>query len=274
MNLKLPEDFESRWKILEKKYKSIQDPWGLDIKKTKILSKYLYQIYAHYFRVRFFADEDYSDKQFIAIGNHTGQLPFDALMVEMAFFLKNKNPVLLRGMIEKFLAGFPLLGKLSAQGGSVLGDRKNAEFLLKQKESLLVFPEGVRGISKSTSKHYQIQNFTRGFFRIALKHRTPILPIAIVGAEELYPYVMNVKPLAKFFNLPAFPITPTFPFLGPLGMLPLPSPIDIYVGKLIPIPENISKNATDEEIDVYVEKIQKQIDQMMQKGLKNKRKML
>jgi 1-acyl-sn-glycerol-3-phosphate acyltransferase len=183
-------------------------------------------------------------------------------------------PRILRGMVERFLAGMPFLGDFVAQTGSILGDRKNCQYLLDKGESILVFPEGVRGVSKSTKDFYKLQPFTKGFYRIALQTRTEILPICVIGAEEFYPYVVHFKKLAQLLNMPAVPLTPTFPLLGPLGMIPMPSPIDIYIGKPIAIPEELSPEANEKELSEHIYKIEGEIKNMIAEGLKNRRTMM
>jgi 1-acyl-sn-glycerol-3-phosphate acyltransferase len=172
-------------------------------------------------------------------------------------------PRMCRGMVERFLAGLPFLGPLTAQTGSILGDRANAQYLLNNGESLLVFPEGVRGVSKNTKDFYKLQSFTKGFFRIALQAQSDILPIAVVGAEEMFPFVYHPKMLAKALGLPALPIS--------LNYLPLPSPIDIYIGEPYSIPKDLSHDASDKEISEHVFKIENSIKKMISHGLKNRR---
>jgi 1-acyl-sn-glycerol-3-phosphate acyltransferase len=88
----------------------------------------------------------------------------------------------------------------------------------------MVFPEGVKGTGKQFSERYRLQRFGRGgFVEVALRTGSPIVPVAVVGSEEIYPKLADARPLARAFGAPFVPVTPTFPWLGPLGLIPLPS---------------------------------------------------
>lgn len=262
---------EEKIQCLRKRYPGSSDPWGLDLNAVHRDLKLLYPIYKKYFKVRLIGAEKIQDQPYIVVANHGGQLPIDAMMLAASFVLELERPRILRGMVERFLAGFPFLGAISAKSGSVLGDRINARYLLEKGESLMVFPEGVKGISKNTKDFYQLQHFTRGFYRIAADTKTPILPIAIVGAEEFYPQVYQAKKIAKALKLPAFPITPSFPFFGALGVIPRPSPIDIYIGDPIEVPKNLDPESPDHVIDCHVNEVKKSIQKMIHLGLKKRR---
>jgi 1-acyl-sn-glycerol-3-phosphate acyltransferase len=193
------------------------------------------------------------------------------MLLSSAFMVDVYPPRVLRAMVERFAVALPFLSRFFLGNGAVLGDRQNCIHLLERGESVLVFPEGVKGISKSTPEYYHMKPFSRGFFRLALQAGTDILPVAVVGAEEFYPLVYHSHKLAKAFGLPSAPISPLFPFAGLLGIIPLPSPVDIYIGEPYPIPKDISAEAPDHVIDAYVEDIQKRVDQMLQYGVQNRR---
>ncbi len=245
------------------RYEKYKDPWGFDLAASKKAVETLYPLYKHYFKVRVFGAENLKDQPFLVTSNHSGQIPIDGVLIALAFMLETENPRVLRGMVERFLAGLPFLGELTSKLGSILGDRENATFLLEQGESLLIFPEGVKGISKNTQDYYKLQSFTKGFFRIALKSRTDILPVAVIGAEEMFPFVYHMKSMAKFLKVPSLPLS--------LNLLPLPSPIDIYIGEPYKLPDDISSDAPDQILEVHIERIQKIIKNMIAKGLKNRR---
>ncbi len=257
------EKFESVFENLEERYKTYHDPWGFNVNTCKNAIKCLLPLYEDYFKVRVFGKENVQNKPYIVVGNHSGQIPIDAILVAMAFALEVDPPRVLRAMIERFMSKLPFIGALSAELGSILGDRKNCQYLLEHGESILVFPEGVRGISKNTNEYYKLQKFTAGFFRIALKAEVEILPIAVVGAEEMFPFVFQAKKLAKFFKLPALPITPI--------MFPLPSPIDIYIGKPYKMPVDLSFDAPESKIREHVYRVENNIKAMMATGLQNRR---
>lgn len=263
-----PEDLAQKELVMEnlkERYKDYSDPWGFDINKISKNLGLLLPIYRKYFRVRVFGLENVEDIPYIVTSNHTGQLPLDGMLISiaMAYELPEK-PRVLHSMVERFLAALPFLGSMAASSGAILGDRDNCKWLLEKGESILVFPEGVRGISKNTPDYYKLQKFTNGFFRIALQTKTPILPISVIGAEEMYPLVYHAKPLAKLLGLPSLPIS--------ANILPLPSPIDIYIGKPYYLPEDLSyETAPDSEIRKHVYQIEKEIKKNLNIGLKSRR---
>jgi 1-acyl-sn-glycerol-3-phosphate acyltransferase len=185
------------------------------------------------------------------------------MLITIAFLMDVSPPRVLRAMVERFLAQLPFLGDFTAQTGSILGDRANCSYLIENGESILVFPEGVRGISKNTSDFYKLRHFSEGFYRIALQKKTPILPVCVIGAEEMFPFVFHYKKVAKLLNVPALPLTANF--------FPLPSPIDIYIGEEIPIPEHMGSEALDKDIKENIYHIENSIKRLMITGLKNRR---
>lgn len=264
------EKIDSILKYLEKKHPPNSDPWGLDVRKTIKTLKYFWPIYKDYFKVRIFGGENVEDRPYMVVANHSGQVAIDALLISLGFILDLEPPRILRPMVERFVTKIPFFNLWASEGGSVLGDRENCLRLLDRGESTLVFPEGVRGITKNTSDYYRLKKFTKGFFRLAQKSQVEILPIAVIGAEEFYPLVYHSRPLAKLLGLPAFPLTPGL-LLGPLGLLPLPSPVDIYIGKPYKIPQDLSLDASDKTVQVHVDLIVDQINKMIDTGLKNRR---
>ena len=153
------------------------------------------------------------------------------------------------------------------QRRSVLGDRQNCLQLLKRGESVLVF-RGVNGVAK-VPDYYKLQKFT-WFYRIALSAQVEILPVAVVGAEETYPYVYQAKTVAKKLGLPALPLSPSM-LLGPLGFLPLPSPIDIHIGKPFKPPVDLHGEEQDKDIREHIFQIENQIKKMIEEGRKKRR---
>jgi 1-acyl-sn-glycerol-3-phosphate acyltransferase len=248
---------------LHERYKNYKDPWGFNLTTIEKAIRVLLPLYRHYFKVRVIGAEKVPDEPLILVSNHTGQIPIDAMLVTIAFFIDIAPARVLRAMIERFMVQLPFLADLTAQTGSILGDRANCQFLIEQGESILVFPEGVRGISKNTSEYYQVQPFSLGFYKIALEKRTRILPLAVIGAEEMFPFVYHAKSLAKKLALPSAPIS--------LNLFPLPSPIDIYIGEPIECQKDLSPEAPDKDLKEPVYKIEEEIKRMVAEGLKNKR---
>lgn len=260
-------ELERVFDTLEKRYSDYSDPWGLDLNVCKTMAKVVYPLYKSYFKVRVHGAEKIQNEPYLVVSNHSGQIPIDGVLITMAFLLETENPRILRGMVERFLAGMPYLGSLVAKGGSILGDRRNCQYLIEKGESILVFPEGVKGISKNTSEYYQIKNFTHGFYRIALEKQTPILPICVIGAEEFYPYVYQFRPLAKLLGIPAFPLSPSLL----IGGLPMPSPIDIFIGDPITPPGHLSSEAPEADIADSIAEIEDTIRSMISEGLEHRR---
>lgn len=160
----------------------------------------------------------------LVVANHSGVLPLDALMLQVGILDEHPAARHLRMLGADLVYSVPLLGRLARASGHVPAHREEADQLLQAGELVGVFPEGFKGIGKLFSDRYKLQRFGRGgFVRTALRNGVPMIPCAIVGAEEIYPMVANWRELATRLKLPYFPITPLFPWLGPLGAIPLPS---------------------------------------------------
>lgn len=248
---------------LRERYRDYSDPWGFNIDLCESTVRRLLPFYRTYFRVRVFGAEHVQNKPYMVISNHTGQLPIDGMLISMAFAMDISPPRVLRVMVERFLAQLPFLGDLSAQAGAILGDRANCQYLIDNGESILVFPEGVRGIAKNTPDYYKVRPFSQGFYRIALEKKTPILPVCVIGAEEMFPFVFHAKKLAQFLHLPAMPVSANF--------FPLPSPVDIHIGPEIPVPDHLETEATDKEVKENVYHVENTIRRMVIHGLKQRR---
>ncbi|MBT3584553.1 MAG: acyltransferase family protein [Halobacteriovoraceae bacterium] len=257
------EKFDEVFEYLTQYYPRGEDPWGLNVKKARKSLEVIWPLYHNYFKVRVFGKENVQDQPYMVVPNHTGQIAIDGMLVSTAFALDVQPPRILRGMVERFFTTLPFIGMWAAEGGAVLGDRQNCHQLLKRGQSILAFPEGVRGVAKSTSDFYQTQSFTKGFFRLSAEAGVDVLPVAVVGAEEFYPYVYQAKTLANFFNLPALPLS--------LNYLPLPSPVDIYIGKPYKIASGIGADSPDDIINREVKNIESIIQEMINEGLANRR---
>jgi 1-acyl-sn-glycerol-3-phosphate acyltransferase len=160
----------------------------------------------------------------LVVANHSGVLPLDAVMLQVGVLDEHPEARNLRLLGADLVYSVPGLGRLARMSGHVPAHRAEAERLLSAGEVVGVFPEGFKGIGKPFSDRYQLQRFGRGgFARTALRTGAPMIPCAIVGAEEIYPMVADLPELASRLKLPYFPITPLFPWLGPIGAIPLPS---------------------------------------------------
>jgi 1-acyl-sn-glycerol-3-phosphate acyltransferase len=160
----------------------------------------------------------------LVVANHSGVLPFDALMLQTGLFDEHPQHRNLRVLSADLVYDVPVLSDLARRSGHIRADPEFADRVLADGELVGVFPEGFKGIGKPFSERYRLQRFGRGgFAATASRAGVPIIPCAIVGAEEIYPMIGNSRPVARMLKLPYFPLTPLFPWLGPLGAIPLPS---------------------------------------------------
>jgi 1-acyl-sn-glycerol-3-phosphate acyltransferase len=161
----------------------------------------------------------------LLVANHAGGLwPLDAAMTAVAVRLEHRDGRFLRPLGADLLFGTPGAGEVARKSGATLACSADAERLLRGGELVGVWPEGFKGIGKRYRDRYELQRFGRGgFVRCAITAGAPIVPVSIVGSEEIHPVLADLRPLARLLGLPYLPITPTFPWLGPLGLVPLPS---------------------------------------------------
>ena len=158
------------------------------------------------------------------VANHSGTVPVDAVMLQAGLYDEHPANRTLRLLGADLVYEIPLLASLARKSGHIRACRADADMLLRSGEVVGVFPEGFKGIGKPFADRYQLRRFGRGGFAVtAIRARVPIVPCAIVGAEEIYPLIGNARPIAQLLGLPYFPITPLFPWLGPIGAVPLPS---------------------------------------------------
>jgi 1-acyl-sn-glycerol-3-phosphate acyltransferase len=190
-----------------------------------VLLPLLRPLFSSWFRVESHGLENVPDTGgALLVANHSGTLPIDALMTTVSLHDDHPAQRRLRLLGADLVFETPFIGSMSRKMGSTLACNEDAERLLTGGELVGVFPEGFKGIGKPFRERYTLQRFGRGgFVTAALRTGTPIIPCAIVGAEEIYPMIGNAKTLARLLGFPYFPITPTFPLLGPLGLVPLPS---------------------------------------------------
>src|SRR5439155_149397 len=208
-------------------------------------------LYRYWFRLETQGIANIPPGRLLLISNHAGQIALDAAMISCACLLEAEPPRVIRGMGEYWLPTVPWVNELMVRTGSVVGTRKNCIDLLENEEAVIAFPEGVRGMNKLIWERYQLQEFGQGFMRLALETHTPIVPIAVVGSEEQAPAIANVRSLARLLRLPAFPVTLTWPLLGPLGLVPLPVKYRITFGE----PMTFEGNPSDED-EVIGEKVE------------------
>ncbi len=190
-----------------------------------VLAPLLRPLYRHWWRVETSGLEHVPDSgPALVVGNHAGTLPFDALMVALALLDEHPAHRSLRMLAADLAFDLPVIAPLARKSGNTLACAEDATRLLEAGELVGVWPEGYKGLGKPYRERYQLQRFGRGgFVEVALRTGSPIVPVAVVGSEEIYPMIANLRRLARLLGFPYFPVTPTFPALGPLGAIPLPS---------------------------------------------------
>ncbi|MCZ4122140.1 lysophospholipid acyltransferase family protein [Streptomyces sp. H39-S7] len=212
------------------------DEFGYDEQLTEqVLMSVLRPIFDQYFRVEVKGIENIpAEGGALVVANHSGTLPLDGLMAQVAVHDHHPAGRHLRLLAADLVFVLPVVNELARKAGHTLACAEDAQLLLERGEVVGVMPEGFKGLGKPFADRYKLQRFGRGgFVSTALKTGAPIIPCSIVGAEEIYPMVGNSKTLARLLGVPYFPVTPTFPWLGPLGLVPLPTKWTIQFGEPI-----------------------------------------
>lgn len=195
-------------------------------------------MWAKYFRVQLAGMENVpSSGSALLVANHSGGVPYDGALLMHAMFKHHPAHRPLRPLVANFAFQSKWMRPVVARAGGVRASMDNALKLCAAGQLVGVFPEGLRGVGKLYRERYRLTHFGRGgFVRLARAAQVPIIPVAIVGAEETHPLVAKLTRVAKPLGLPYIPVTPTFPWLGPLGLLPVPSKWSITIGKAIAVP--------------------------------------
>jgi 1-acyl-sn-glycerol-3-phosphate acyltransferase len=202
------------------------DEFGFDPEfNSQVLIPIARFFYQRWFQVQIRGLENVpADGAALVVANHSGTLPMDAIMLQAGLHDEHPARRNLRLLGADLVYEIPLLATVARKSGHIRASPANADALLRAGELVGVFPEGFKGIGKPFAERYQLQRFGRGgFAATAIRAHVPLVPCAIVGAEEIYPMIGNAKPIADLLRLPYFPITPMFPWLGPIGAVPLPS---------------------------------------------------
>ncbi|HWT86014.1 MAG TPA: lysophospholipid acyltransferase family protein [Myxococcales bacterium] len=238
------------------------DPFGLELDFAKAAIAPVLWLYRNYFRVETHGIEQVPQGRVMLISNHSGQLPLDGAMIAMSLLLEAEPPRVVRAMVEKWAPTLPFVAPFFARIGQVVGTPENCRRLLAAGETIMVFPEGTRGLNKTYDKRYRLQEFGSGFMRIAVETQTPVLPVAVIGAEEQAPALFDFKQVAKIFGFPALPITPT------LVPLPLPVKYRLWFGE----PMRFSGTAHDDdaELERKVSEVKRAIETLLKRGLKSR----
>lgn len=236
------------------------DPYGFDLEYAVAAIAPFLWLYKHWFRVRLHdVDRVPGEGRVVIVSNHSGQLPFDAAMIAVGLLIDKDPPRVARALVERWVPTLPFVSTFMARCGQIVGTPENCRRLLAADEAILVFPEGVRGLNKPFRERYQLQRFGLGFLRLALESSAPVVPCAVIGAEEQAPALLDVKPLARLLGFPAFPITPTIlPF-------PLPSRYQIRFGE--PIRFTGAPDDDDAVLERKVAEVERAVKALVARGL-------
>jgi 1-acyl-sn-glycerol-3-phosphate acyltransferase len=201
------------------------DEWGFDEAFADLVEPLFAFLYDRWWRVQIEGVHRVPPHgRVLLAANHAGILPWDATMISVALLRQHPLPRHPRFLVLNWAFDLPWVSVFIRKVGGVVASPYNALKLLEQDHLVAVFPEGVKGAGKPFSERYRLRRFGRGgFVEVALRAGAPIVPVAVVGSEEIYPKIGDLPPLARLIGAPFFPVTPTFPWLGPLGAVPLPS---------------------------------------------------
>jgi 1-acyl-sn-glycerol-3-phosphate acyltransferase len=206
------------------------DAFGLDPEFRDQIAPVFRWLHDRYWRVKLTGARHLpKDGPAILIANHSGAIPFDGAMICTA--VDSAAGIVVRYLYDRFVASVPLVDAFYRKTGGAVATRENARALLEAGQHVLVFPEGVPGVAKPFDQRYQLRPFSPGFARLAAETGAPVIPLAVLGAEEIYPIVGRAESLGRSLGMPYVPITPFFPLLGVLGVLPLPTKWFIRVGR-------------------------------------------
>jgi len=229
------------------------DLFGFDEELTeRVLMPMVRPLYKYWFRVEVRGIENVpAEGAALLVANHSGTIPIDSLMTQIAVHDEHPARRHLRMLGADLAFRLPVIADLARKSGTTLACTEDTERLLDSGQLVGVWPEGFKGIGKPYTERYKLQRFGRGgFVSAAVRTGAPIVPCSIVGAEEIYPLIGNVEPLARLLGLPYVPVTPTFPWLGLLGLVPLPSKWIIQFGSPIPTDE-LGTAAADDPMLVF-----------------------
>lgn len=243
------------------------DEFGMDPNLVENIRPLFQFLYHDYWNVDVKGVKNIPDKgRALIVSNHSGGIPFDGTMINMAVYNEHPKSRNVRFLLEDFVYHFPHLGTFITRMGGVRACPENTVRLLEKENLVAIFPEGIKGIGKLHKDKYKLQRFGRGgYVKIAIETKTKIIPTAVIGAEETYPILWKTTILSKPLGIPYFPVTPTFPILGPLGMIPLPAKWEIRFGR--PIDCSIYKKS-DAEDDLLIFRINQKVKSEIQKLLK------
>ncbi len=250
------------------------DSFGLELESVMLAYGMGQFLYKYWFRVDSDGIEHVPDAGPVLLtANHSGGLPIDGFMIAVDLLKKLDTPRVMRSVLYNSAGYIPFVNTFFDRCGQVTGARRNIEELLKQGDLVAVFPEGARGPWKGFRDRYKVRPFHVGFVELSLRFQIPIVPTVVIGAEEQYPFLTNLKPLAGTLGLSYFPVTPFFPLLGPLGILPLPTKYHIYYDEPFHFyrdhpPETVHDPRKVREL---ADQVQGRVERLIEEGLKKRK---
>jgi 1-acyl-sn-glycerol-3-phosphate acyltransferase len=249
------------------------DEFGLDPSSEARWQRFFDLLYRHYWRVEAEGIEKIpASGGTLLIVNHAGVVPYDAAMLKTAVLRQHPARRRVRPLVPDFGFHLPFFGALATRVGGVRACPENALRLLAHGELVAVFPEGLKGLGKLYRERYRLQRFGRGgFAKLALRTGAPLVPVAIVGSEEIHPMLARISWVSEKLGIPYVPITPTFPLLGPLGAIPLPSKWKIRVGD--PILPGAGPAAAEDphQVGQLVERVRGTIQHLLRELVRERR---
>lgn len=252
----------------------VVDEFGFDPQFTESFVPLFQALYRDYWRIETTGVQHVpATGRALLVSNHAGVLPWDGTMIKTALFTEHPHPRHVRALVASTFMGMPMLSWFLRRTGQTVGHPDDTRRLLERDELVLVFPEGVRGTGKNFRERYRLRRFGRGgFVATAIRAGASIIPISVVGSEEIYPMVSDVPAVAKILGLPYFPITPFWPWLGPLGMIPLPSKWRIQFHAPMHVEEHPVEAADDQHLVMALaDEVRETIQQGIYENLKLRR---
>jgi 1-acyl-sn-glycerol-3-phosphate acyltransferase len=240
------------------------DPYGISKNDLVWFFAAASFLYRDYFRVRATGTEHVpSEGRAMLVGNHSGGIALDALIVVTAMFLEKEPPRLAQGMAEKFLAKTPFASRLTSRLGHLTGLPEHVVQMLEDERLVLIFPEGARGTAKLFWDRDSLVQFGTGFMRLALQTKSPIIPFGFVGGGEAIPTIANSYKLGRLLGAPYLPFTP---WIAPL---PLPVRLEVHFGA--PLRFEGNGNEDDATIEEKVEQVKARIADLIAEGRRSLR---
>ncbi len=240
------------------------DPYGFDVDYLTSAVAPLLWLSRRWFRVEVNGIEAVpAEGRVLLVANHSGQLPFDAAMIEVALLFEKDPPRAARALVDTWVPTLPFVSTYMARCGQIVGTPENCRRLLAAGEALLVFPEGTRGLGRPFRERYRLRDFGLGFMRMALENDAPVVPIGVVGAEEQAPSLTDLKPVARLLGFPYLPLTPT------IVPLPLPTRYHVYFGE--PMTFHGSPDDEDAVLQAKVGEVRAAVQALLERGLRERK---